>query len=217
MILETLAGPPAVLLIGAVRGLSRDAEAIGPTLDRFGPEAVGLAVSHDELRSLVEYFGEVAAEPIVPLSTNELNEVRGLVRFGEVSVPNPSVLEAIHWARQRSTPVVPLDPSDEGAASLFAENIGYVELVRRTVRENRIGRSPPAPDSADAFALAWDQEISRGRGSRRYTAARNEHLVQETRRLSEGRGRVAVLVDRERFDGVLEGLSPPGGARRRAR
>ena len=217
MILETLAGTPSVLLLGPVRGLLRDAQAVGPTLDGFGPEAVGLAVSHDELRSLVEYFGEVAAEPIVPLSTNELNEVRGLVRFGEVAVPNPSVLEAIRWARDRAAPVVPLDPSDEGSASLFAEHIGYVELVRRTVRENRIGRSPPTPGSADAFALAWDQEIGRGRGSRRYTAARNEHLVQETRRLSEGRGRVAVLVDRERFDAVLAALRRGDGAPPRRR
>ncbi len=198
-----------VLLIGAVRGLSSEADRIAPLLEQFSPEAVGLAVSHEELSSLVEYFGEVPAEPVVPLSTNEVNEVRGLVRFGEVSVPNPSILAAIRWARGRGAPAVPLDPSDEGSASLFAEHIGYFELVRRTVRENKIGRSPPEPDSADAFALTWDREIGSGRGSRRYASARNAHLVAEAHRLGEGRSRIAVLVDRERFDAVRAALSPP--------
>ncbi len=209
MISATVSRAPSVLLIGAVRGLAKEARSLEPELDTFAPEAVGLAVSSEELRSLVEYFGEVVAEPVVPLTSTEVNEVRGLVRFGEVSVPNPSVLAAIRWARLHHVPVVPLDPNDEGSASLFAEHIGYLELVRRTVRENRIGRSPPAPDSADAYAVAWDQKVAGGRGSRRYAAARNAHLAGETRRLGEGRSRVAVLVDRERFEGVRESLSDP--------
>ncbi len=202
MIRATLAGTPAVMLLGAVRGLASESYEIGSALDGFDPEAIGVAQSADELRALVEYFGDVDSEPVVPLSPNELNEVRGLVRFGEVGVPNPAVLAAIRWARLRGRPVVPLDPSDESTAALFADHIGYLELVRRTVRENRIGRSPPAAPTADAFALAWDREVGGGRGSRRYAAARNRHLVGEGRRLADGRARVVVLVDRERFDDV---------------
>lgn len=217
MIRRTVRGPPSVLVVGPVRGLASEGLEVPAAFDAFAPEAVGLALSHEELRSLVDYFGDVVAEPIVPLSTNEVNEVRGLVRFGEVSVPNPSVLAAIRWARERGVPAVPLDPSEDSIAEMFTEHIGYVELVRRTVRENRIGRSPPAPDSAEAFALAWDREIGHGRGSRRYAAARNGHFVREAQRLAAGRSRVAVLVDRERFDGVVDGLEPPGsGGRGRA-
>lgn len=211
MITDTFSGPPSVLLVGAVRGLLGDAEALDGLLERFEPEAVGLAASQEELRSLVEYFGEALAEPVVPLSPTELSEVRGLVRFGEVAVPNPSVVGAIRWARARGRPVVPLDPSDEGTAELFTEHIGYVELVRRTVRENRLGRSPPTPESADAYALAWDHAVGRGRGSRRYSAARNAHLAEEAARLGRGRSRVAVVVDRERFEDVRARLGPGRG------
>lgn len=208
MITANLSGPPSLLLVGAVRGLVGEAEQLSGLLDRFDPEAVGLSASLEELRSLVEYFGDGAAEPVVPLSPTELSEVRGLVRFGEVAVPNPSVVGAIRWARSRGLPVVPLDPSDEGSATLFTEHIGYVELVRRTVRENRLGRSPPTPDSADAFALAWDRSVGRGRGSRRYAAARNAHFADEAARLGQGRSRVAVVVDRERFEDVHARLAP---------
>lgn len=206
MISAPVRGLPSLLLVGAVRGLLSEAVELPPAFDAFAPEAVGLAVSHEELRSLVEYFGDVDAEPVVPLSSTEVNEIRGLVRFGEVAVPNPSVVAAMRWGRVRGVPVVPLDPSDESSAALFAENIGYFELVRRTVAENRLGRSPPEPATPDAFALAWDGKVGRGRGSRRLAAARDAHVAAETRRLLDGRARVAVLVDRERYDGVRAAL-----------
>lgn len=210
MIEATVGARPSVLLLGAVRGLLADAATIPPSLDRFAPEAVGVSVSEEELRSLEQYFGAVDGEPVVPLSVTELSELRGLVRYGEVSVPNPSVLEAIRWGRARGVAVRALDPSDDGAAMLFTEHIGYVELVRRTVRENRFGRTPPKSATADDYAIAWADGVGGGRGSRRYAGARNAHLAEAARALGEGRGRVAVVVDRERFTDVRRELEPAG-------
>ncbi len=210
MIQERISAGADVLLLASVRGLSSEARALGPALDSFAPEAVGLGISPEELRALVEYFVLPDAEPLVPLTATEVNEVRGLLRFGEVQVPNPSNVESLRWGRARQVPVAPLDPSEEQSAELFSEHIGYVELVRRTVRERRIGRHPPTPASPDAFALLWDGTVGKGKGSRRLAAARDEHLAREVARLTQGRSRVAVVVDRERFDGVRSQLS--GGA-----
>ena len=206
MISATVEAGATVLLLAPVRGLSVDAQAVGPALEKFRPEAIGAGVASEELRGLVEYFVDAPAEPVVPLTATELSEVRGLSRFGEVRVPNPAFLEALRWGRGRGVEVTALDPDEEATASLFTEHIGYVELVRRTVREHRLGRAPPTPSSADSFALEWDRTIAGGRGSRRFAAARDEHLVGAARRLSEGRGRVTVLVDRERFESVRERL-----------
>jgi len=202
VIQERISAGADILLLASVRGLSSEAQALGPTLDAFAPEVVGLGVSPEELKALVEYFVLADAEPLVPLTTNEVNEVRGLSRFGEVQVPNPSNVETLRWGRARQIPVAPLDPSEDRSADLFSEHIGYVELVRRTVRERRLGRSPPAPSSPDQFAVQWDQTVGGGRGSRRLAEARDSHLASEVARLVHGRGRVAVVVDRERFDGV---------------
>lgn len=209
MISARLATDADLLLLAPVRGLVSEAPQVVSELAAFSPEAVGLGTSAEELRGLADYFVTAEAEPVVPLSPNEFNEVRGLCRFGEVRVPNPAFLAAIRWAQERTLPVVALDPNEEQSATLFAENIGYVELVRRTVREHRVGRSPPATDSADAFAVAWDHEISRGRGSRRHAQLRDRHLATELRSLSAGRRRVAGLVDRERFEGVRSSLRGP--------
>jgi len=214
VITATLRRVPSTLLIAPVRGLAAEVAPLLAELDRFRPEAVGLGLSAEELRGLVEYFVVASGEPVVPLTPTEVNEVRGLVRFGEVGVPNPSFVETLRWGQARGVPVSPLDPSEAEAAELFAEHIGYLELVRRTVRERRAGRDPPAPATPDAFAVEWEERIGHGGGSRSLARARDAYLGQEAEALGRGRSRIAVLVDRERFDGVrsvLDGGTERGG------
>ncbi len=196
-----------VLLLGPVRGLDGDAGQVLRALDAYAPTAIGLGVSPEEMRGLLDYFVRSEAEPVVPLTRAEAGEVQGLVRFGEVGVPNPSLVDTLSWADSRSVPVAPLDPSDEGAAELFTEHIGYRELGRRTVRERRVGRSPPTPSSADEFALVWDREVAGGSGSQRFARARDRYLARGAARLAEERGRVAIVVDRERFEAVRDYLT----------
>jgi hypothetical protein len=207
-VISARVGPTGDLLVlGPVRGLTSEAAKLLGELDAFRPAAIGVGLSPEELRSLSEYFVAHDAEPIVPLTANETSEVRGLVRFGEVRVPNPSIVETLRYAAERGIPVEPLDPSDETYAALFTEHIGYLELVRRTVRERRVARNPPAPATPDEFALAWDAEIAHGRGSRRFAGARDDELAAAARRLADARGRVAVVVDRERFESVRPRLA----------
>ena len=211
MISGSFGSSPRVLLVAPVRGLTSEVPRLLAALEEFAPARIGLGVSRDEMASLHDYFVVADAEPIVPLTSNETSEVRGLVRFGEVRVPNPSFVELLRWARARDLRVEALDPDDERTAALFAEHIGYLELVRRTVRERRVARAPPAPSSADEFALAWDREIASGRGSRDYAGARDRYLVDQIPSLSPDRASVAVVVDRERFDSVRDLLTqgPP--------
>ena len=202
MIAERLRAPGDLLLVGSVRGLELESPPVLRALEGFAPDAVGVGLSEEELRGLREYFVTSEAEPVVPLTTNESGEVRGLVRFGVVRVPNPTFVDLLGWAAARELPVAPLDPSEDRSADLFAEHIGYVELVRRTVRERAVGRNPPAPSSADEFALAWDRQVAGGRGSRAFARSRDDHLVRAARELGAGRARIAVVVDRERFPSV---------------
>lgn len=204
MITEQVLPGGAVLLLAPVRGLTSEVARTLAALSDYRPDAVGLGLSAEEMQGLIDYFVAAEAEPIVPLSPIEASEVRGLSRFGEVRVPNPAFVEVLRWGRERSVPVEPLDPSDERSASLFAEHIGYVELVRRTVRERRLSRHPPTPSSADEFALSWDREVASGRGSQEFASARDRHLARAVARVRAGRSRTAVVVDRERFAAVRD-------------
>ncbi|HXW67819.1 MAG TPA: hypothetical protein VEL82_08110 [Thermoplasmata archaeon] len=207
MIAEPLGPGRALLLVGAVRGLESESPRVLAAVDGHAPTAVGIGLSTEEVASLRRYFVASDAEPVVPLTSNETGEVRGLSRFGRVRVPNPSFIDLIAWADERALPIEALDPSEDASAEMFAEHIGYVELVRRTVRERSTGRNPPAPSSPDEFALAWDQSVAGGRGSRAFARSRDGHLVRGARRLAQGRGRIAVVVDRERFPLVRELLT----------
>jgi hypothetical protein len=211
VISERISSVCEVLLLAPVRGLASEVPKVLDAIASYAPEAVGLGLSADEMKALNEYFVYSEADPLVPLTTTETSEVRGLSQFGEVRVPNPTFVELLRWARGSGVPVEPLDPGDDHTASLFTEHIGYVELVRRTVKERSVSRRPPTAADADEFALVWDREVAGGRGSRDFARARDRFLVRGARRIGAGRSRVAVVVDRERFElvrGLLRGTVP---------
>ncbi len=210
MISARLAGPGDVQLWGPVRGLAAEIGTMREALAARPPDRIGIGTSPDEMEGLTEYFVRAPAEPVVPLTAAERSEVRGLVRFGEVRVPNPAFVTLLEWGEQHAVRVEALDPTEEHAAALFTDHIGYLELVRRTVRERRVARSPPAPSTPDGYALAWDRSVAGGRGSRAYAAARDRHLVDELRRLAAPGGRVVAVVDRERFERVQALYAAPG-------
>lgn len=199
----------SVLLIGAVRGLYTETYRVTDELERFHPQRLGLGLSLEEMRGLQEYFADAEGETTVHLIDTEMSEVRGLSRWGEVRVPNPVPVRALEWARHRGVPSSALDPSDEGAAEMFTSHIGYVELVRRTLKEKSLARAPPRARGPDEFALKWDQAMTVGEGSRNLTKNRDRHFVAAARALLYGLERLALIVDRERFVLVRDLLTRP--------
>jgi hypothetical protein len=208
-------GRPEVLLVGTVRGYAPEVPDVLAALEAFGPRAIGVGLSEEELNGLVEYFASADAEEVVPLTQVERQEVAGLTRYGEVRVPNPAYIAILEWAQSREIPVVPLDASDMGAADMFTRHIGYVELVRRTLRERRLGHSPPPAAGPDEYAIRWDRTLSAGRGSRAFLAERDTYLTAAALELAGTHERVGIVVDRERFEFVAQGMGVTGAPRSR--
>lgn len=211
MIAERLGADPRVLLIGAVRGVVAETYSVIDELERFHPERLGLGLSPEEMKGLLQYLADAEAETTVHLIETETSEVRALSRWGEVRVPNPVNVRALEWARYRGVPPAALDPPDEGAAQMFTANIGYVELVRRTLREKSLSRAPPRADGPDDFALRWDAQLAVGRGSRELARNRDRYFVDGARELLRTCERLALVVDRERFELVRTLVSTPKG------
>jgi hypothetical protein len=199
----------AIHLYGVVRGLASEREPLRRGLEDFAPAAVGVGVSVEELESLREQFIDQLTEPFVPLLASEAVEVRELSRFGEVSLPNPGMIAAIEWAQARHVPVVALDPDDSDYSEMFTAHISYFELVGRTVRERRLVRSPPPAISADELVLTWDARLRGRGGSARLAAAKEANEAAQIRALRAANDRVAAVVDRERFLGVLGQFEGP--------
>ncbi|MCI4369289.1 MAG: hypothetical protein L3K09_06995 [Thermoplasmata archaeon] len=214
MIQRELGADRGVLVVGAVRGSRKDALELSSRLRAHRPLALGLGISFEELTGLRDYFVGTDTEPLVPLTGNEVAEMRGLVAFGEVSVPNPAYLAALEFAKEQSLPVEAVDPTDDHYANLFTSSIGYLELVRRTLRERRLTRRPPAASSADEYAVNWERESAPGRGSKKFQLERDAAAVDAARRLIRVHPRIALIFDRERFERVLTLLEKPAPAAR---
>lgn len=209
MIVERLEGRPSVVLVGTVRGLHSETYGLVDLLEREPPTALALAVSPEELEGIATYFSDAEAETTIHLVETERSEIQALTRWGEVRVPNPSHVRTIEWAHARGVPIHALDPPDEGAAEMFTANIGYVELVRRTLAEHRLARAPPEADTADEFAIKWDAQLGPGTGSRELTLDRDRFLVAGVRELMRAGGAVTVVLDRERVAQVRALLEAP--------
>jgi hypothetical protein len=200
VIAERLSGRPTVLLIGSVRGLADEVAPVLEQLQQFDPGAVAVSLSPEEAETLAEYFVGTRTEPIVPLSSSEASHAVGLARIAEVQVPAPALLGAVDWAMRGGRPVVGVDPPEDTYAEMFAAHIGYFELVRRTLRERSLVKRPPEVETADEYAVTWDRAMQPGAGSERLARARDDFAADRVRSLGRSYPRVALVVDRERFE-----------------
>jgi hypothetical protein len=200
VIAERLPGRPTVLLIGSVRGLADEVASVQDQLQSFDPGAVAVSLSPEEAETLAQYFVGTPTEPVVPLSPSEASHAVGLARIAEVQVPAPALLGAVDWATRGGRPVVGVDPPEDTYAEMFAAHIGYFELVRRTLRERQLVKRPPEVETPDEYAIAWDHTMQPGAGSERLAQARDEFAADRVRVLGRSYPKVALVVDRERFD-----------------
>jgi hypothetical protein len=205
-------GRPGLVLFGVVRGLVRDAEELTVGLDALAPAAVALGLADEERRALEEHFVGTSSEPLVPLLESEYGEIRALARFGEVRVPQPGFVAALEWARTHGVPAKAVDPDEERYADMFGEHVGYTELLRRTLRERRLLRSPPRAKDADELIERWDGTLNGGRGSRALQSERDQATSAELLRRHAEVGRLAAVIDRERVERVAAALANSSGA-----
>jgi hypothetical protein len=207
VIVERLAGRPSILLIGSVRGAVDEASTVRGELDAFDPGAVAVSLAPEEAETLVHYFVDTPTEPLVPLSASEASHAVGLARLTEVRVPAPALLAAVDWAKRRARPAVGVDPPEDVYAEMFAAHIGYLELVRRTLRERTLVKQPPALPTAEEYALSWDRSMQPGGGSARLLRARDEYAAKKVVEMGGSHASVAVVVDRERFSSLRTALA----------
>jgi hypothetical protein len=203
--------PAPLLLLGTVRGLESETAQVEEELGSFAPEIVALGLSPEEVRALQDHFSDPGTEPWVPLSPSEVAYAQGLCYFGNVRVPSPAFVAAMRWAARAQARVEGVEPGDDRYSELFLEHVGYFDLLRRTLAERSLVRSPPTATDPETFATDWETRSQAGRGSAALGAARAQHLGERLRDLHRPSGaslksRVALLVDVERFPAVLSEL-----------
>lgn len=191
-------------VLGTVRGLVSEAARVREAFDRVRPHGVALGVGPEDLEGLRRLEGGEAYEH----EFSEADEVYAayLGQFGEVQLPPRDLAEALRLAAERALPVVAIDFPEVAYVDAFTKAISGWQLLRYQRRIRKLARKPPAADDAMEFHLTWDREVGRLGGFGRLEAQREAHMAAELAKADLPAGRILVLLEGARAEGVLRHL-----------
>lgn len=191
-------------VVGTVRGLVSEADRVGREFRESPPQAVALGVAPEDLRGLEE-LGQ-GADYEHDYSEADAIYAHFLEGFGPVELPPRDLLTAVQAARERGIPLVAIDLPEADYVDAFTRYVTAWQLLRynRLVRK-LAKRAPGAPD-AMTFHLQWDAHVRRLRGFDALERAREDAMVRRLLGAQWPAGRVLVLVEAARVEGVLQRL-----------
>ncbi len=203
------AGGVEYLLLGVVKGLKSEYDAVLSALREFCPDTVCVGISPEEVEGLRRYLEKPFEYDV---SDYEVIYARHLSRFGEVFLPPPAYVAAVRYAVDSDTKVEALDMDDEKYASAYVAAVSAWDLIRHSMRKRRLYRKKFRATTPEEVAILLDREIRRIRGYDLLEKTREKHMANHLLDV-EGK-RVAAVVEIERFEGVVrvvrEKLSPSG-------
>jgi len=179
------------MIAGSIYGLCSEAAEVKEALRSFKPDVIAIGISDEDLEAL----RDKSAVDVYDLYFSHLS------RFGEVSIPSPDLMECIDYSDRNGVEIRAIDVSDDEFSTLLYTNVSSLELLRRSGRRIRV-RSRSAED----FSREWDRKKNRG-GFGEINGACERRMVERIRAMAESHGRIFVLLDLPRFDGVMAILS----------
>ena len=195
-------GTSKIYIPEVINGLTSEIVKVKKAYNKIKPEVVAIQTSEEELKGLrkvvegeeFEYF----------LSNYEEIYARKLASFGEVKVPPPCYEEAMRLCLEDGTSIVAIDMDDMLFADVFCENVSGLDLVRHSLRVERLRKKRFKAKTAEEFVLEWDRKINKLKGFRNLEARREEHMAKELLRLAKDNKRILCIIEMQRAGGVSQ-------------
>lgn len=200
-------GSGEVVVLGTIQGLVAEKERALEALAKEEPAIVALGVSPESVASLLRYEPDPEIDLIEELPDHDFIYSVKLSEFGDVALPAPDLLAAIHWAQDRAVPVYGIDLPEERYEELFTKEVSAFGFLRYGRIQRRLAKKPPRAADALSFTLAWDEAIRKVKGIRRVESAREDAMAAHAATLARERGKVLLIVDAAREAGVAERLA----------
>ncbi len=207
-------GGGEVLVVGAVRGLVSESEAVRQSSKSFQPDAVAISISKEQLQAMLEHIGS-GADMAELDNIEEEFYVEGLKRFGEVKKPPPCFVEAWRLCDKEKIPLYPVDFDDVEFTDLYCHYVSGLEWLRQPSKQRTLAKKKFYSKTAQEFTVEWDKIVNRSKGLRSMEQAREDKIARETGRLAAEHSRVMLVVDYERA-GAVAGMLSSAGVRLRA-
>jgi hypothetical protein len=202
-----------VVVLPTVQGLVAERDAVRRAFTLEAPAAIALGVSPEAAASLLRFErAPDMDDPFEDLPDHDYVYSVVLREFGEVDLPPPDLLEAARIGKAAGLPVYGVDLPDEAYEEAFTREVSVWGFLRYGRIQRRLARKPPRAPDARAFSLAWDAAIRRVKGIARLERMREERIAAGARALAaQVGGRVLLVVDHPRAEGVQRALAAPAG------
>lgn len=195
-------GDSNIILLPVIKGLVSEVEEVEMAIRETTPNALGISVSKEELRTL----GILGDNDAKPSSEHEEAYVKGLQRFGEVRKPPPCYTQGLAQAKRLRIPCVALDMDESLFTEAYCNFVSVVDVMKQTRDSRTILEKEFKGESPGEFILEFDAYVNRHNGFERLEREREKHIALRLSKMAGKWARILALVDAERANGVLENL-----------
>ena len=187
-------------IIPIIKGLVSEKQKVIDALSSKDYETAGVSWGIEEIEA-VRRRAEITGDN----ETNDLDIVYlyKLKSFGDVDMPDPSFTYIVDEFSKKDIAVIPLDMSDDEFAEAYCEEVSTLDFLK----ENKIIRKAMKKEfstvSAEEFIIEWDALINEVKGYRKMNLVKERFIASQIQDIAKYRKNALVLVDYERFDGIM--------------
>ncbi len=195
-------GGSRIFVLPVIRGLVSEAEEVERAIEETKPDALGICVSKEELKTL----GALGDEEAEPSCAHEEAYMKGLQRFGDVRKPPPCYSECIAVARRLRVPCMAVDMNENLYTEAYCNFVSVVDVMKQTRDSRALLRKEFKAQSPGDFVLEFDSYVNRHNGFERLEQERERYIALRLSKMADKWPRVLSLIEVERADGVLKHL-----------
>lgn len=191
-----------LIFFGTVRGVAYEIEELDKIFSENKIEIILLGISPEELDGLKKYI----EKPFdIDLTDYELIWGLKLKELTKVKLPVPSYYHALVYAMKNNIDVVAIDMNDEEYANAFTKNVSFFDLLKHSLRKNRILKRKFRSKTPEEFALEWDRIVNRG-GYKKLEMERERYMTEKIIE-NLNKNNILIIIDFERMDKILNSLN----------
>lgn len=191
-----------IFVLPVIRGLVSEAEEVERAIEETKPDALGICISKEELRTL----GTLGNQEAEPSSAHEEAYMKGLQKFGDVRKPPPCYSECIAVARRLRVPCMAVDMNEYLYTEAYCNFVSVVDVMKQTRDSRALPRRKFKAQSPRDFVLEFDAYVNRHSGFERLEQERERYIALRLSKMADKWNRILALIEIERFRGVLENL-----------
>jgi pheromone shutdown protein TraB len=195
-------GGSRIFVLPVIRGLVSEAEEVERAIEETRPDALGICVSKEELKTL----GTLGDQEAEPSSAHEEAYMKGLQKFGDVRKPPPCYSECIAVARRLRVPCMAVDMDESLYTEAYCNFVSVVDVMKQTKDSRVLSGKKFEGQSPGDFVLEFDAYVNRHRGFERLEQERERYIALRLSKMADKWSRVLSLIEVERADGVLKHL-----------